>query len=133
MCYLLTCCVYSTVASIIMDEKTPTAETVSPIPENSKLVKQSCTIPAPSQSDFVDNDSDIYSQQCTETLDNLENLKEEEGEDEFGNICSSLPVNKPMTTKKAVNLKLLPLELTEHIETPKTQQKLTTPGKKLGL
>ncbi|KAJ8946969.1 hypothetical protein NQ318_015907 [Aromia moschata] len=77
------------------------------------------------------HEKDIYSEECTELLDTLENL-EEEGEGDFSNIAS-LPAEKKDQgiADKNVNLKLQPLELKEYIETPKTQQKLTTPGQDL--
>lgn len=37
----------------------------------------------------------------------------------------------PIKEKKNVNLKLQPLDLKENVETPKAQQKLTTPGQDL--
>ncbi|XP_018572519.1 EH domain-binding protein 1 isoform X2 [Anoplophora glabripennis] len=121
------------VASIQSDEKTPTAETFSPPAEKSKLVKP-VSVPPPKESDFATDDNDIYSEQCTELLDRLENLEEEcEAEFPTVNVINQLPVNKPTETivQKSVNLKLEPLELKEHIEMPKAPQKLTTPGQDL--
>lgn len=121
---------YFIVASIQSDEKTPTAETFSPPAEKSKLVKP-ISVPPPRESDFANNDNDIYSEECTELLDKLENL-EEECETELSTVNISNPPASKTTeasVQKNVNLKLEPLELKEHIEMPKAPQKLTTPGK----
>ncbi|VEN63236.1 unnamed protein product [Callosobruchus maculatus] len=121
------------VASILSDEKTPTAETFSPLNEHSKLVKPLC-FPAPRASDFLSSDSDIYSEHCTEVLDKLESLAEENENDlSKSSSQSSIPPSKPVVqvSRNNVNLKLQPLDLKEHIETPKNQQKLTTPGQDL--
>ncbi|KAJ8922190.1 hypothetical protein NQ315_004125 [Exocentrus adspersus] len=121
------------VASIQLDEKTPTAETFSPPTEKSKFQ----SVPPPKESDFPRNDNDIYSERCTELLDKLENL-EEENEAEISSIKNNLPsATKPVKptelngVERNVNIKLEPLELKEHIETPKAPQKLTTPGQDL--
>lgn len=104
----------------------------SPTAENPKLVR--CSVPPPKASDFVNNENDIYSEECSELLDKLE---EEDNEDDLSSSQES-PPKAPAETNvnnnnKHVNLKLRPLELKEqHIETPKNQQKLTTPGKTVG-
>lgn len=77
-------------------------------------------IPPPTQSDFNVTDTDIYSDLCTEQLDRLDSLEEENESD----IAKSPP--KP----KNVNIKLQPLDLKiNEPKEPKQQQKLTTPGK----
>ncbi|KAJ8967060.1 hypothetical protein NQ314_003120, partial [Rhamnusium bicolor] len=118
------------VASILLDEKTPTAEMFSLPNEKSKLVK-SMSVPPPKESDFVSNDNDVYSEECMQLLDKLDSL-EEECENDFGNI-SDLPTSNlsQMNARQNLKLKLKPLELKEHIETPRAQQKLTTPGQDL--
>ncbi|XP_063911063.1 EH domain-binding protein 1 isoform X2 [Zophobas morio] len=106
----------TSIQSFSRDDKTPTAETFSPISEKPKIP---AAIPPPRFSDFAENEVDPYSEECTELLDRLDAL-EEDGESE------NIP--KP----KSVNLKLKPLELKEHIDIPKNQQqKLTTPGQDL--
>ncbi|KAJ8964295.1 hypothetical protein NQ317_016584 [Molorchus minor] len=98
--------------------------------QKNQLVK-SMSVPPPKASDFVHNENDIYSEQCTELLDKLESLEEECGSS-FASI-SSTPASNPVerNANKNVNLNLQPLEFKERIETPKTQQKLTTPGQDL--
>lgn len=102
-------------------------------------------VPVPKESDFALPESDIYSEQCTELLDNLESVIEETETD----FKMEMPVPQQPTTKpnvntapsktnknekniqneKNINLNLKLLELKEdHIELPKNQQKLTTPG-----
>lgn len=120
------------VDSILLDDKTPTAETFSP-PNGVSKSSRPLSVPPPKESDFVVNEKDIYSEQCTETLDNLE-LIAEEGEGET--IVKPTTENeKPkivdVNVKKNVNLHLQLLELKEQIETPKNQQKLSTPGQDL--
>ncbi|XP_050511479.1 EH domain-binding protein 1-like protein 1 isoform X1 [Diabrotica virgifera virgifera] len=124
------------VASILSDEKTPTAETFSPTNDMNKPVRP-LPVPPPKETDFLTNEQDFYSEQCTETLDNLE-LIAEEGESETHAINVPKPateVEKPkvveVNVKKNVNLHLQPLEFKEQIETPKNQQKLSTPGQDL--
>ncbi|XP_015833178.2 EH domain-binding protein 1 isoform X2 [Tribolium castaneum] len=103
----------ASIQSFSRDDKTPTAENFSPIGEKPKAT----TVPPPRFSDFAEDDVDPYSEQCTELLDKLDALEEDE---------ESVP--RP----KSVNLKLKPLELKEHIDLPKNQpQKLTTPGQDL--
>lgn len=88
-------------------------------------------MPPPKESDFATDDNDIYSEQCMELLDRLENL-EEECENEFPTVSiNSQPACKPTEAivQKNVNLKLEPLELKDNNDTLKAPQKLTTPGK----
>ncbi|RZC41943.1 EH domain-binding protein 1, partial [Asbolus verrucosus] len=106
----------TSIQSFSRDDKTPTAETFSPMSEKPKI---QAAIPPPRLSDFVESDIDPYSEQCTELLDKLDGLEEDSEHDS---------VSKP----KSVNLKLKPLELDEHVDVPKSQQqKLTTPGQDL--
>lgn len=123
------------VASILLDEKTPTAETFSPIKEEDAN-RSSKSVPPPKESDFLSPERDIYSDRCTELLDNLESVTEET-ENDFksdtppvnSNSKSNVNNQKTNLNNKNINLKLTPLDLKEdHIEVPKNQQKLTTPG-----
>lgn len=85
----------------------------------------------------------MYSERCTELLDNLESVTEETESDfkletpaptaAVSSISKTNVNNQAQKTNlnnKNINLKLMiPLELKEdHIEMPKNQQKLTTPG-----
>lgn len=126
------------VASILLDEKTPTAETFSPLKEDPESVKLK-TVPPPKQSDFASPENDLYSERCTELLDNLESVTEETENDfklESQSVNSMPKINNGnnVTSKSSLNiknnnLKLTPLDLKEdNIELPKNQQKLTTPG-----
>lgn len=105
----------SSIQSFPRDDKTPTAETFSPLAEKSNL--PSMSIPIPKKSDFMEPEIDIYSELCTEQLDNLDKLMEE-------NDNSLSNVQRPNN----VNLQLQPLELKDN-ETK--EQKLTTPGNKV--
>ncbi|XP_050312320.1 EH domain-binding protein 1-like isoform X1 [Anthonomus grandis grandis] len=90
------------VQSLSRDEKTPTAESFLP--------------PPPKPSDFREEERDLYSEECTELLENLEEL---EGD-------------PPPAVEDPPKPQLPPLELNrEYIEAPKNQQKLTTPGQDL--
>lgn len=71
-------------------------------------------IPVPKKSDFMEPEIDIYSELCTEQLDNLDKLIEE-------NDNSLSNVQRPNN----VNLQLQPLELKDN---ESKEQKLTTPG-----
>lgn len=73
-------------------------------------------IPPPKSSDFFETDTDPYSELCSEQLDNLDEIEEENE-----NIIKQPP--RP----KSVNLKLQPIDAQKENE-PKTQR-LTTPGK----
>lgn len=126
-------------ASILLDENTPTAETFSPAKEDQDPSK-SKTAPPPKASDFVNLESDIYSERCTELLDNLESVTEETESDfklepppvnsNANKTNVNIQTQKTNLSKNHINLKLTPLELKEdHIDLPKNQQKLTTPGK----
>ncbi|CAH1187752.1 unnamed protein product [Phyllotreta striolata] len=113
------------VASILLDDKTPTAE-------DNKLAKTPLSVPPPpTERDFRVADSDFYSEQCMETLDNLELIVEENESD----IVKSPDENNKLEIKevavKKIEVRLPPLDLKEHIETPKSQQKLSTPGQDL--
>ncbi|CAH2009128.1 unnamed protein product [Acanthoscelides obtectus] len=124
-------CTPLSVAGMLFDEKTPTAETVCSIDENSKLAEP-MSVPAPEAADFSTCDGDIYSEHCTEALDQLESLVEENENDlSKSSSHSSIPVNRPVHVSGNINLKLQPLDFKEHIETPKNQQKLATPGQDL--
>lgn len=112
------------------DDKTPTAETFSP-PGEKFTDKFSSKTPAPRRTDFAPNEVDVFSEQCTEVLDNLDTLEEEESTDDIFEIPSSSVVKEKHEVKKDT-LKLKPLELKEqHFELKKEQQKLTTPGREL--
>lgn len=97
-------------------------------------------MPPPKESDFLSPESDVYSERCTELLDNLESVTEETENDlqlEAPAVSISSKSNnvnnqsqKTNLNNKNINLKLTPLDLKEdHMEMPKNQQKLTTPGK----
>ncbi|XP_044750717.1 EH domain-binding protein 1-like protein 1 isoform X2 [Coccinella septempunctata] len=120
----------SSMQSFPRDDKTPTAETFSPLGE--KLSdKFSSKTPAPKTTDFTQNEVDTYSEQCTQVLDNLDTLEEEESNDDVFEIPSSSIVKDKNDEKKDI-IKLKPLELKEqHLEAKKEQQKLTTPGQDL--
>lgn len=105
----------SSIQSFPRDDKTPTAETFSPLAEKSNL--PSISIPPPKKSDFMEPETDIYSELCTEQLDNLDKPVEE-NENSFNNL--QRPSN--------VNLQLQPLDLKNN---ESKNQKLTTPGKKI--
>ncbi|KAL3285011.1 hypothetical protein HHI36_019139 [Cryptolaemus montrouzieri] len=112
------------------DDKTPTAEMYSPQWEKSSQ-KLNLQAPVPRMSDFSQNDVDIYSEQCTELLDNLDTLEEEDNADFIESVKEKTPPPVQSAEKKAP-MKLKPLELKEqHLETRKEQQKLTTPGQDL--
>ncbi|CAH0546795.1 unnamed protein product [Brassicogethes aeneus] len=119
----------NSIQSLSRDDKTPTAETFSPLNEKSKLVN-SAPVSAPKPGDFQEPDTDFYSEQCSDLLDKLDSL-EEENEDDLAivNLPSSSPPMKPI--RNSVNIKLQPLDLKEMIETPKSCQKSTTPGQDL--
>lgn len=73
-------------------------------------------MPLPKLADFAESETDPYSEECMEVLDQLEAVEEDSNE---------VAISKP----KLISVKLKPLELKEHVELPKTpQQKLTTPG-----
>lgn len=103
--------------------------------DKTKLVK---TLPPPKASDFLESDRDIYSEECSELLENLDNLEEEElafDKPKVTGVITKAEVTSPSKKDKVVvgrdggGVKLPPLELNKDlIETPKNQQKLTTPG-----
>lgn len=108
----------NSIQSLTRDDKTPTAETFSPLSEKPKMPYH---IPLPKQSDFNQTETDPYSDLCSEQLEKLDSLEEE---------CENDNVSPPRP--KNVNIKLQPLDL--KINEPKEpvkpqQQKLTTPGK----
>ncbi|XP_045461918.1 EH domain-binding protein 1 isoform X2 [Harmonia axyridis] len=120
----------SSMQSFPCDDKTPTAETFSPPGEqfNEKLCSKT---PVPKHTDFLQNEVDLYSEKCTEVLDNLDTLEEEECNDDVFEIPSPSVV-KHKNEENKDNLKLKPLEFKEqHFETKKEPQKLTTPGQDL--
>ncbi|XP_019869615.2 EH domain-binding protein 1-like protein 1 isoform X2 [Aethina tumida] len=120
----------NSIQSLSRDDKTPTAETFSPVNERIKLVN-SQSVPPPKQSDFPQSDTDFYSEQCSDLLEKLDSL-EEETEEDIANVnigTANTPPTKPV--RNSVNLKLQPLELKETIETPKNASKSTTPGQDL--
>lgn len=104
----------ASIQSFPKDDKTPTAETFSPISEKAKIPFKA---PAPKQSDFPQAASDMYSELCSEQLENLEELEEE----------TETTAVVPPPKIKSFSLKLQPLDLKEN-EPPKAQ-KLTTPGR----
>lgn len=109
----------NSIQSLTRDDKTPTAETFSPLSEKPKMPYH---IPLPKQSDFNQTDTDPYSDLCSEQLEKLDSLEEE---------CENDSTSPPRP--KNVNLKLQPLDLkiNELKEPVKPQQKLTTPGQDL--
>ncbi|KAH1004093.1 EH domain-binding protein 1 isoform X3 [Dendroctonus ponderosae] len=127
----------NSIQSLSRDDKTPTAEMFSPMQAKTKLVK---TMPLPNASDFQDTERDIYSEECCAILENLEDLEEEESVENpsVANLVSvtakveTVTPVKEETISRGGNIKLPPLELDRDlIETPKNQQKLTTPGQDL--
>lgn len=70
----------NSIQSLSRDDKTPTAETFSPVNERIKLVN-SQSVPPPKQSDFPQTDTDFYSEQCSDLLEKLDSLEEETEED----------------------------------------------------
>ncbi|KAK9876845.1 hypothetical protein WA026_015080 [Henosepilachna vigintioctopunctata] len=114
------------------DDTTPTAEMFSPLGEKPSE-KFSVVGPAAKQCDFMKSEVDVYSEQCTELLDNLDILEEEDINDDVFEVT---PLRKPpppvQNEERKVTAKLKPLELKEqHLEPKKEQQKLTTPGQDL--
>ncbi|XP_022906817.1 EH domain-binding protein 1 isoform X2 [Onthophagus taurus] len=106
----------SSIQSFPKDDKTPTAEVISPIAEQ-PIILPSCSVPPPKRSDFHEPETDIYSEMCSEKLDNLDKLQEETDH-------SFIAPTRP----KSMNLNLKPLDLKNNeIKT----QKLTTPGQDL--
>lgn len=103
----------TSIQSLTRDDKTPTAETFSPLGEKPKIITN---LPAPKRTDFVQNESDPYSELCSEQLDNLDTLEE------VNENISNIPLRP-----NNVSFKLEPLDLKKENET-KTQ-KLTTPGR----
>lgn len=126
----------SSIRSFGPDDKTPTAETFSPISiDKSKLVR-SPSIPPPRKSDFNESERDFYSENCMEVLDRL-GEEDEDGNDnlptpstkENKNLTNHNNVQASQNVDKNVNLKLKPLEL--EADQSKNQQKLTTPSQDL--
>ncbi|XP_066151430.1 EH domain-binding protein 1 isoform X2 [Euwallacea fornicatus] len=130
----------NSVQSLSRDDKTPVVETtLSPVTDKTKLVK---ALPAPKPSDFLESDSDIYSVTCSELLEQLEDVEEEEPVDKptLPKVTSFIPKADIMThnSRREENVggrmatNLPPLELNKDlIDTPKSQQKSTTPGQDL--
>lgn len=131
----------NSIQSLSRDDKTPTAETFSPQTDKTKLVK---ALPPPKPSDFPEPDRDIYSEECSDLLENLDNLEEDEPFDKpslpkvtgvtpKGDVMVVSPSGKNCEVdSKSAGGKLPPLELNRDlIETPKNPQKLTTPGQDL--
>nr|XP_023021120.1 EH domain-binding protein 1-like [Leptinotarsa decemlineata] len=121
------------VASILSDDKTPTAETFSPTKDIAKQTKLP-SVPPPKETDFVSDDNDIYSEKCSEALDNLDSSITEEGDGDFNKVTPLSFTKKDKIendTRNTVNLKLEPLEQKEQIEIPNPQQELSTPGQDL--
>ncbi|XP_074038547.1 EH domain-binding protein 1 isoform X2 [Leptinotarsa decemlineata] len=121
------------VASILSDDKTPTAETFSPTKDIAKQTKL-LSVPPPKETDFVSDVNDIYSEKCSEALDNLESSITEEGDGDFNKVTPLSFTKKDKIendTRNTVNLKLEPLEQKEQIEIPNPQQELSTPGQDL--
>ncbi|CAH1126450.1 unnamed protein product [Ceutorhynchus assimilis] len=115
----------NSIQSLSRDDKTPTAETFSPMADKSKLIK---TLPPPKPSDFKEPELDIYSEECLELLENL-GEEEESSLPKITGVISKVDV--ACTNEKEI-IKLPPLELNkDFIETPKNSQKLTTPGQDL--
>lgn len=104
--FMYVCCTVTSIQSLQLDDKTPTAETFSPISEKPKLPNP---LPMPKQSDFIQSETDLYSDLCSEQLESLDALEEEE-------------------PPKVVKLNLKPLELKSLDIKP---QKLATPGYRL--
>lgn len=101
-----------------MDDKTPTAETFSPMGEKPKIPNP---LPMPKQSDFIQSETDIYSDLCSQQLESLDTIEED------------VPIEPPpkiiqpqLPKVKTLNLK--PLELKPPELKP---QKLATPGQDL--
>ncbi|KAF5289663.1 hypothetical protein FQR65_LT11780 [Abscondita terminalis] len=112
----------NSIQSLTRDDKTPTAETFSPLSEKPKMPYQ---MPVPKQSDFNQPETDPYSDLCSEQLEKLDSLDEE-----CENDCVA------PTRPKNVNLKLQSLDLKinepkDTISVKPQQQKLTTPGQDL--
>ncbi|XP_066260319.1 EH domain-binding protein 1 isoform X2 [Euwallacea similis] len=130
----------NSVQSLSRDDKTPVVETIfSPLTDKTKLVK---ALPAPRPSDFLEPERDVYSETCSELLEQLEDVEEEEPVEKstLPKVTSFIPKADVMThsSKKEENVggkiatNLPPLELNKDlIETPKSQQKSTTPGQDL--
>lgn len=92
-------------------------EITSPLYDKPKLYTK---VPAPKKSDFLESETDVYSDLCSEQLDNLDTFAEESK--------TTISVSSPRPSKN-FSLKLEPLDLKEN-EPPK-MQKLTTPGQDL--
>ncbi|XP_017772923.1 PREDICTED: EH domain-binding protein 1 isoform X2 [Nicrophorus vespilloides] len=117
----------NSIQSLSRQDKTPTAETFSPIVEEDKP-QLKLNIPAPKDDDFHETETDPYSELFEKQLDNLE-------EEVTSSSASTVPVVAatseeirnvaPVVRPKSVSLKLQPLELKDHSE------KLTTPGQDL--
>ncbi|KAL1516839.1 hypothetical protein ABEB36_000685 [Hypothenemus hampei] len=123
----------NSIQSLSRDDKTPVAEIITPITENSKLVK---TMPRPKPSDFEECEQDLYSEECSDLLEQLDDIKEEDTlEIPSSSAVTEKEVKILLPNKKDVEIKEIKptsLELTKDtIETPKVQQKLTTPGQDL--
>ena len=78
---------------------------------------------------------DVYSEQCSDLLENLDNLEEDEASDSKVGAENSQDVSGRRDSEngnRSHAVKLPPLELDkDFIETPKNSQKLTTPGEYL--
>lgn len=113
----------TSIQSLQMDEKTPTAEMFSPIAEKPKLSQ----VPMPKQSDFIQSESDPYSDNCLEQLESLDNL-----DSTLDDTCeiktTKTETNHVRCNKNNIKLELKPLELKPPELRP---QKLVTPGKKI--
>ncbi|XP_076263621.1 EH domain-binding protein 1-like isoform X1 [Rhynchophorus ferrugineus] len=132
----------NSIQSLPRDEGTPTAESFLPLLAG--MPKPTKIIPPPKASDFLELERDIYSEECSDALDKLDNLEEDDSFErptihKLTNVSSSktdLPLpSQPArqeNNNKNANLKLPLLDLNKDlIDTPKHQQKLTTPGQDL--
>ncbi|XP_060519284.1 EH domain-binding protein 1 isoform X2 [Cylas formicarius] len=117
----------NSIQSLPQDDKTPTAETVSPCREvPTKVVRN---IPPPKESDFVEPDRDFYSEECSDVLERLDSSDDTSKVNASG-VESKFTDGDKENGNRSVGLK--PLELDkDYIETPKNSQKLTTPGQDL--
>ncbi|XP_018320428.1 EH domain-binding protein 1 [Agrilus planipennis] len=110
----------NSIQSFVRDDKTPTGENV--LPPSEKMIN--LNLPLPNISDFQQSEKDFYSERCTEQLEEIANMVEEDKNDSIKDVH---------VKKVKIKLEPLPLEKNEVAEENgyKQIQKSTTPGQDL--
>lgn len=134
----------ASIQSFIHDDKTPTAD-YTPTNQQPNTPGAVANIPPPKPSDFTSNDIDLYSEQCSNLLDNLDILEESEKEETENvneislivekvkeKVLEEVKVTPPVEQTKNLTASLKPLELKDNfIEPRKDILKINTPGQDL--